>query len=323
MSCNIEIFDFSRPYAGGNDMSDEVTKYNNYNKEITEWLLEDKDPEIKLRVLKEYLGKSDDDMEVIKAKKNLLSSAIFATAMELLKSEKVWSKYDAITSFAEWGLTRKDINIDSAVYEFIEQTKFKPMCGEALLLRNLVKLGYYEEPNVKEEISEALQKIKEDGGFGCLSKSKKINDPKQPHKSCVRITSNYLLLIAEMKINNIKVDCEKELVQYFLKRNVIYRTDDMKTIIVDGMENTYYPPDAVMNGIQNIIYALCILGEGNVKNCTDGWNYLNSQSGEHGKYILGKSKTKPCFKVGAKGKPNKWVTLYAFMADKIRSNATC
>lgn len=297
-------------------ISIEMDIYTN-NHPIMEWLLEDKNPEIKLRVLKEYFNKTDDDKEVITAKELLKTSKIYENAMLKLNSEKIWPRYDAITSFAEWGLTRYDLDVDQSIMKFIEDTKFKPMCGEALLLRNLVKLGYYKENAVHKEIELSLNKIKEDGGFGCLSKNKKINDPKIPHKSCARITSNYLLLIAEMKRNNLTISCEHELVQYFLKRNVIYRTDDMSTMVVKGIENTYYPPDAIMNGIQNIIYALCILNVGLDDRLNDSWHTLNMKKDNDGKYILGHSKTNPSFRVGTKNKPNKWITLYALMSQKV------
>lgn len=297
-------------------ISIELDSYTN-NHPIMEWLLEDKNPEVKLRVLKELLNKTDSDNEVIVTKELLKTSKIYEDAMLKLNSEKVWPRYDAITSFAEWGLTRYDLDIDHSIMSFIEDTKFKPMCGEALLLRNLVKLGYYKEDIIRYEIDSSLSKIKEDGGFGCFSKNKKINDPKVSHKSCARITSNYLLLIAEMKLNNIPISCEDELVQYFLKRNVIYRTDDMNTIVVKGMENTYYPPDAIMNGIQNTIYALCILNVGCDNSLDIPWHILSINKDPEGKYILGNTKTNPSFRVGAKNKPNKWVTLYALMAQQI------
>ena len=39
--------------------------------EILNWLLEDSNPEVKLRTMKEYLGLSDDDNRVIQAKEEL------------------------------------------------------------------------------------------------------------------------------------------------------------------------------------------------------------------------------------------------------------
>ena len=141
---------------------------------ILEWLLSDDTPEVRLRTLKEYQKLSDDDLEVIECKSKLLQSKIYERGLKKLKKDKPWEKFDAIMAFAEWGLTREDIgsDIDEEVFSLIQSTGFKMLCGEPYLLRNLVKLGYYQGDIVKEEISCMLGKIKEDGGFGCISSNK-------------------------------------------------------------------------------------------------------------------------------------------------------
>ena len=152
---------------------------------IRAWLLEEENPEVRLRTLKEYEKLLEDDERVINCKKRLLQSKVYERGLKKLRSDKPWAKYDAILSFAEWGLTRGDIgeDIDGEVFALIESTDFKMLCGEPLLLRNLVKLGYAQEEIVKNEIDSVLGLIKEDGGFGCISTNKKINDPRKPHKS--------------------------------------------------------------------------------------------------------------------------------------------
>ena len=163
---------------------------------ILEWLLEEKNPEVRLRTLKEYKKLPEDDPGVAECKKMLLQSKIYERGLKKLRTDKPWAKYDAILAFAEWGLTRTDIgeDIDGEVFYLIESTGFKMLCGEPLLLRNLVKLGYGQETVVKNEIDSVLRLIKENGGFGCISTSKKINDPRKPHKSCARTW--HCLLIA-------------------------------------------------------------------------------------------------------------------------------
>lgn len=156
-------------------------------------------------------------------------------------------KYDALNSFAEWGLTREDIDIDNDVFSLIQETGFKMMCGEGLLLRNLVKVGYYSEPMVKEEVDRMFLKLKSDGGFSCISKSKKIN---------------------------------------------------------------------IQIGVQNLMYALAVLGQGNSDAVAEGWKYLYLKRDPEGGYILSKTKTVPAFKPGKKNKPNKWITLYALLTEK-------
>ena len=281
---------------------------------VLEWLTENDNPEVKLRTLKEYKKLSDNDEEVIACKKELLQSKVYERGLKKLKKDKPWDKYDAIMAFAEWGLTRDDIgkDIDDEVFGLIKSTGFKMLCGEPLLLRNLVKLGYYSEDIVKNEVDAVLKLVKEDGGFGCISTNKKINDPKKPHKSCARLTVEYLLLVAELHLQGFKPECEDALVHYFTKRNIFYRTDDMKTPMVDVMLSTFYPPDPIKIGAHMIVYALRVLGcEPESEAMKAGYKVLDEHKTDNGKYILTASKSVPAFNVGEE---NKWVTLYANLA---------
>ena len=284
---------------------------------VLEWLLEDANPEVKLRTLKEYEKLPEDDERVVACKKELLQSKVYERGLKKLKKDKPWEKYDAIMAFAEWGLTRDDIgsDIDDEVFGLIESTGFKMLCGEPLLLRNLVKLGYYSEDIVKNEVDSVLKLIKDDGGFGCISTNKKINDPRKPHKSCARLTVEYLLLVTELSLQGHRPECADDLVHYFTKRNIFYRTDDMKTPMVDVMLGTFYPPDPIKIGAHMIVYALkrlgCKPGSAAMK---AGYKVLDEHKLENGRFVLTASKSVPAFKVGNVGEENKWVTLYAYMA---------
>ena len=284
---------------------------------ILEWLLEEENPEVRLRTLKEYMKLPDDDERVIECKKLLLQSKTYGRGIKKLRTDKPWAKFDAILAFAEWGLTRADIgeDIDGEVFALIESTGFKMLCGEPLLLRNLVKLGYCKEEVVKNEIDRVLRLIKEDGGFGCISTNKKINDPRKPHKSCARLTVEYLLLAAELHLQGYGTTCEDALKYYFTKRNIFYRTDDLKTPMVDVMLGTFYPPDPIKIGAHQIVYALRVLGCAPESEAMQaGYRVLDQHRLENGRYVLTASKSVPAFKVGNVGEENKWVTLYACMA---------
>ncbi|MBR5345902.1 MAG: hypothetical protein IK127_08785 [Clostridia bacterium] len=285
---------------------------------ILEWLLEENTPEVRLRTLKEYQKLPENDEKVLACKKLLLQSRAYERGLKKLRTNKPWAKYDAIMAFAEWGLTRNDIgkDIDDEVFALISSTGFKMLCGEPLLLRNLVKLGYDQEDIVKNEIDSVLRLIKEDGGFGCISTNKKINDPRKPHKSCARLTVEYLLLVAELHLLGYRMECESALVHYFTKRNIFYRTDDMKTPMVDVMLGTFYPPDPIKIGAHQILYALRVLGcEPESEAMQAGYKVLNQHRLANGRYVLTASKSVPAFKSGNVGEENKWVTLYAYMAQ--------
>ena len=288
------------------------------NQSILDWLLEEETPEVRLRTLKEYMKLPDDDKKVVECKRRLLQSKTYERALKKIRKDKPWDKFDAIMAFAEWGLTRKDVgkDIDDEVFGLIQSTGFKMLCGEPYLLRNLVKLGYDQEDIVKNEIACVLSRIKEDGGFGCISTNKKTNDPRKPHKSCARLTVEYLLLVAELHLLGYRMDCENKLVHYFTKRNIFYRTDDMKTPMVDVMLGTFYPSDPIKVGAQNILYALRVLGcQPDSEAMQAGYKVLNQYRTENGRYILTASKSVPAFKAGNVSEENKWVTLYAYMAQ--------
>lgn len=288
------------------------------NQSILDWLLEEETPEVRLRTLKEYMKLPDDDKKVVECKRRLLQSKTCERALKKIRKDKPWDKFDAIMAFAEWGLTRKDVgkDIDDEVFGLIQSTGFKMLCGEPYLLRNLVKLGYDQEDIVKNEIACVLSGIKEDGGFGCISTNKKTNDPRKPHKSCARLTVEYLLLVAELHLLGYRMDCENKLVHYFMKRNIFYRTDDMKTPMVDVMLGTFYPSDPIKVGAQNILYALRVLEcQPDSDAMQAGYKVLNQYRTENGRYFLTASKSVPAFKAGNVGEENKWVTLYAYMAQ--------
>ncbi len=288
------------------------------DRSILEWLLEEDTPEVRLRTLKEYEKRPDNDDRVAACKKLLLESKVYERGLKKIRTDKPWAKYDAIMGFAEWGLTRDDIgkDIDGEVFGLIESTGFKMLCGEPLLLRNLAKLGYGREETVKNETDHVLGLIKEDGGFGCISTNKKINDPRKPHKSCARLTVEYLLLAAELRLLGSPAECESDLVRYFTKRNIFYRTDDMKTPMVDVMLGTFYPPDPIKIGAHNIVYALRVLGcPPESEAMQAGYKVLNRHRLDNGRYILTASKSVQAFKAGNVGEENKWVTLYACMAQ--------
>ncbi len=285
---------------------------------ILAWLLEEANPEVRLRTLKECEKLPEDDERVAACKEKLLQSKVYERGLKKLRTDKPWAKYDALLAFAEWGLTRADIggDIDGEVFALIESTGFKMLCGEPLLLRNLVKLGYGQEEIVKNETDRVLGLIREDGGFGCISANKKINDPGKPHKSCARLTVEYLLLAAELHLQGYKTACEEKLTHYFTKRNIFYRTDDMKTPMVDVMLGTFYPPDPIKIGAHQIVYALRVLGCAPESEAMQaGYSVLDRHRLANGRYALTASKSVPAFKAGNVGEENKWVTLYAYLAQ--------
>ncbi len=165
---------------------------------VSDWILEDETPEVKYRAMTELLCMKKDEPEVVKAYNRLLVSDTVRLIMDKFKLNNKWEDINALCSLAEIGLTREDVPIDGYIERIIKRINQSSMkCAKTLLLRNLVILGYYEHPWVKEQISLSFSTISEDGVFRCLDKGKKRNDSRLPEMGCYRQTTTYLLLAAE------------------------------------------------------------------------------------------------------------------------------
>lgn len=283
---------------------------------LLSWLLEDETPEIKYRTMIELLNIPKSEPEVKKAYENLVNSEAVRIAMDKFKVNKKWEDFNAFCTLAEFGLTREDVPIDDYVERIIEDTNFNMMCGKGLLLRNLVALGYYEHPQVQDEISASFSFIRNDGSFRCLSKAKKTNDSNLPDMGCYRQTTTYLLLAAELKKKGIILPQFEPLTNFYMDYNVIFRPDRINDFIIQEMAGTYYPLDPVKMGLQMIMYGLSIMEKASHPNCKKAWELLESKKDSEGRYILENSFSKPYFKIGKIAKPNKWVTLYVLLAKK-------
>jgi hypothetical protein len=96
---------------------------------VVNWLLEKENPEVRYCTLTE-LVEADDDKKA-SALEDLLSSDTLSAVMEKFSLGKKWETYSALGALAEFGLTRRDVAIDSYVDKLIEETNFQMMCGEA------------------------------------------------------------------------------------------------------------------------------------------------------------------------------------------------
>lgn len=281
---------------------------------IIDWLLEEANPEIRYRTMCELINLEKTDKKVEAARNALLESETFKKIMGRFELGKKWEIYSALCALAEFGLTRNDVEIDKYVDMLIEETNFQMMCGEALLLRNLILLGYIDHPKVNEESLIVFKKQKPDGGYGCLSKNPKINI----EKGCYRQTNTYLLLASALKQKDIIPPQLNNLLDYYRNREILYSHFDPDSFAVPDLSGTYYPLDPIKIGLQMTLYSLSILGIGNEKCCDRAWAVLEDKKDEAGRYRLDKSLSKPLYKIGKPGASNKWVTLYVLLSKKYK-----
>ena len=284
------------------------------NSDVINWLLEDENPAVKYRTQTELLGEATDKSPVISWVNKFLPA-------DWMEREGLWSVY-YLTTFAECGLTFEDVPLDrKKAIHFGNDNRFENSCGDYMRLRALVRLGIVNEPGLSEIISGSSEKQLPDGGFLCLHRIDKMN---RIPKSCVKANMYALMFCAESRKKGIKTDIEKPLLDYFWNHNLFYRTDNPNTLILKAREgwrtiDTFYPFEVMRVGLQNIVESFCALGYGNDPRLHEAWEILNTKRTPNGKYLLNGTLIKSYLMKERVGKPSKWVTFYALLAEKERS----
>jgi hypothetical protein len=274
-----------------------------------QWLLEDENPAVKYRTQTELLGETADKSPIVTWVNDFLPA-------DWTEREGLWSTY-YLNTFAECGLTFDDISLDKEkAIHFGTSYRFEHSCGDYMRLRALIRLGLVDEAvNI---VHEASMKQLPDGGFLCLHRLDKM---KRIPKSCVKANMYALLFCSECRKKGIKVDIEEPLLDYFWNHNLFFRTDNPNVLILNAREgwrtiDTFYPFEVMRVGLQNIVESLCVLGYGNDPRLNEAWNILGSKKIPDGKFILNGTLTKSYLPKERVGKPSKWVTFYALLAEK-------
>jgi hypothetical protein len=278
---------------------------------VIDWLLEDTNPAVAYRTKIELLDEKANNAKVIQWMKKILPD-------NWQDVNGLWATY-YYNAIAESGLTRAEIKINkSKVIDPYKAGAFDSNCGDFMKLRALIMLGFIEELNNLGIIENLKSSQLPDGGFLCLHRIKKM---KYIPKSCIKCNNLALMFVSECRKKGIKTDIENNLLEYFWKHNIFYRSDDLSTLVLDCREgwrtiDTFYPFEVMRVGIQNIIEALCVLGHGNNQRLKSAWDVLHGKRDENGRYILDGTLSKSYFPKERVGKPGKWVTFYALLAEK-------
>lgn len=282
------------------------------NNEVIEWLLQDKNLGVKYRTQTEIMGVAGD--------KDQVKEWIFGKLpKDWYETKGLWYGY-YITALAEVGLSKEDVP-----YEYIEralyhvENDFSCACSDFMLIRALVMLGYYENEEVRNILTTLDKLALPDGGFLCKRVGKKFD---YVPKSCYRANLYALLLLSECVKKEIKPSYGKQLIDYFMKRDIFYKADK-SSLIFDGKEgerniDVFYPFEPMRMGIQNIIEALSALGYGNSDVLDEAWQLLYRKKDVDGKLHLTGTLTKSYLPKEKVGNPSKWATFYMLLAEKER-----
>jgi hypothetical protein len=304
---------------------------------VLNWLLEESNPSVRYRTLTELLNVPQDQSKIVDTRKKIVDSRPVTKIFAQIDRDGAWpwsGSYDSpelgIGYLGELGLDRTNPIVDKAVQTYLSQQypdgsfpssysmresrenarRNDASCYYALTMRGLLRLGYQDDERVKKALSFMLSEARWDGGYLCTK-----SYVKDSTKSCIRGSKNVLLLFAELPDLWQTDECQK-LVEYFLDRNVFFKRND-HTQFARGYPATVYPFHYRF-GILEPMYALSKMGYGNHASLSAAWEFLEEKHDETGKYILDWTMPKCALNPGKKGRANKWVTLYAYLAMKHR-----
>lgn len=307
---------------------------------VTEWLLEPDDPSVRNRTLIELLDKGGSD-EAELALAAVSSSEPVKYLLQQMQPDGYWLQKNprtgllvgddvlygsfATTHFclsycAELGLTRDNPMVAKAAERYLGLQKSDGdwydhlSCLYAYNIRTFIKLGYRNDPRLQKSIELMLGTVRPDGGYLCGIHERAKG---RSQKSCVRGSAKALLAFAELPELWGHERCLR-LVRYFLDRNGIYRRNDHTRFVNKDMTRDSFPVTWRTN-IWEILFALAKMGYGRDGRLDDAWAVMESRRDKLGRWALDWAPTQCPWKVGRRGEPNKWVTLYCLLAEKYRN----
>lgn len=302
--------------------------------EILEWLVEPDDVSVRYRTLSELLNRRPNDGELREAKVAIPNSSVVTSLFEPLLPDGSWdygyrdqrSRYlcfvtASLSWAAELGLDGSDERVSRAVRHLFslqcEDGDFHRhySCLNGLILRTVNRLGFGNDPHTVLLRKLLIASGRHDGGFHCDMRPRRKRNV-SAHKSCIRGSIVTLLAFAEDKALRKTEQC-KQLVDYFMRRHVFFRTDNLTKPVLPRILRLSFP-FIYMSGLLEAVYALSRLGQGNRKEMKKAWSLLASKRDDDGRLPLERSVVWPHIRVTPRGRPNKWLTLYACLAEKAR-----
>jgi len=311
---------------------------------VLDWLLEKENPSIRFRTLTELLGIPRSDAQVMQARAQIPCSPAVQSIMAKMHPGGYWlfrgkgenidyacssSTHFVLAFLAELGMDREDERIDRAIEHYLSlvppdlpnlsfwqippDTRNHQSCLYAYNLRTFIMLGYRDDPRIRERVEVLLTDIRFDGGYLC-DRPSFLARPRT--KSCIRGSQKALMAFAALPEHWSAPRC-RDLVEYFLRRRVFYQTRKPAAIIRPELTKTAFP-FTIWGSLLESIYPLSKMGYASRPEMQPAWAALESKCDSDGRYRLDES-AKTYFNPGPSGQPNKWVTFYALLALKYRS----
>ena len=232
----------------------------NLDKNIIDWLLETSNPAIEYRTKNELLDEETNNPKVIDWINGILPT-------DWKNTKGLWLIY-YYTAIAECRISGSEFGIKkNEITNYPKNKPFEYGCGDYMLLRALIMLGFEDVLRNIGIIERLNDRQLSDGGFLCLHR---LNKYENMPKSCVKCNNLALLFLSECKKRKISTPIEKNLLQYYWKHKLFYKSTDLSLLILNAREgwrtiDTFHPFEVMRVGLQNIVEAFCVLGYGDDK----------------------------------------------------------
>ena len=291
--------------------------------------------------MKELQEISDSNLELKSTKKQITTYRPVKKMLEEMHSEGYWevispstkksygkgveyrqnSTHFILSYLAELGITREDPKIEKAGNRYLSLQQpdgdfFRHFsCLFGMNIRTFILLGFKDDPRLKKTINLMKTSFRYDNGYLCDTQEGKRKKGR-PVKSCVRGSVKVLLALGELpELWN--ESFSKKIVEYFLNRNVLYKTTDPKIYVNNDAGSTIFP-FYWRFGLIDVLLPLAKMGFGNDSRMNSAWKVLARHKTEEGKYICDGVHNNKYWKIGKSRLANKWITFYAYLCLKHR-----
>jgi hypothetical protein len=304
-----------------------------------QWLLEDDNPSVQFRTLKEVLNYDDNTPEMRRAESAILQSPPVQTLLEKMHPAGYWLQKNPRTQsfvgdgveygsfgtthfylayLAELGLDRTQPQVEKAADRYLALQQpdgdwyLHFSCLLGYNIRTLVRLGFQDDDRVKRAMELLIQTRREDGGYLCDIHEGKYKT--RSVKSCIRGSVKVLLAFSEFPVYWGHPRC-KQLVDYFLRRGGIFQSAHPGIPVNRDVQQLSFPITWRANAYE-VLYALSKMGYGRDERLRAAWTALENNTDTDGRYCLDWTPTQCPWKVGKRGETNKWITFYVEVAKK-------
>ncbi len=313
----------------------------NIPQNVIEWLLEEGNPSIRYRTMRELQEFSDSDPELQSTRKQITTYRPVKNMLEGMHPDGYWevispstkksygkgvdyrqnSTHFILSYLAELGMTREEPKIEKAANRYLSLQQsdgdfFRHFsCLFGMNIRTFMLLGFKDDPRLKKTIDLMVNSVRYDNGYLCDTHEGKRKKGR-PVKSCVRGSVKVLFALGQLA-ELWDEPFSKKIVEYFLNRNILFKTTDTETYVNTDAGSTIFP-FYWRFGLIDVLLPLAIMGFGNDSRMDFAWKVLARHKTQEGKYICDGVHNNKYWKIGKSSLANKWITFYAYLCLKHR-----